>query len=254
MSRVRSRQRPTVAAIDHCVAAIADATGNVFASLVTMGAALEQAWSAASDEGDRYETADLADLQHAVFDTLDRNPAFESAGYVLAEGTLSDRRRHLDWWHRNGTDDYEFLLLNLDVDAPDCYDYYSMEWFRAAVDDGHRFVSGPLIDLPCADVYIMTFSHPIVAQHQGAARLLGIAGADVAVSRFEPHIMPALRELPIEAVLVNRERRVIASNDAAYTTGEKLPTLPGSDQSWHTVVPVTDDLGWLLAVGAVPTR
>jgi len=250
VSRLRSGQQPSAAAIDHCAGAIADATDAVFTALSTMGVALEQAWSSASDRLEPYETADLADLQHAVFDTLDRNPAFESAGYVLTEGTLRDRRRHLDWWHRNGTDAYEFLVLNLDVDAPDCYDYYSMEWFRAAVDDARRFVSGPLIDLPCADVYIMTFSSPIVAHRHGTQRLLGVAGADVAVSRFEPHIMPALREVPIEAVLVNRERRVIASNDAAYTTGEKLPSLPGDDNSWQTVVPVTDDLGWLLAVGA----
>jgi hypothetical protein len=254
VTRLRTRRRPTAAALDACAAAIVDATDAVFDELSTMGATLERAWSAAIDTVGCYETADLADLQHAVFDTLDRNPALESAGYVLAEGTLSDRNRHLDWWHRNGTGDYEFLLLNLDVDAPDCYDYYSMEWFRAAVDHGRRFVSGPLIDLPCADVYIMTFSTPIVAGHRGTRRLLGIAGADVAVSRFEPQIMPALRELPIEAVLVNRERRVIASNDAAYTTGEKLPSLPGDDSSWHDVVPVTDDLGWVLAAGAARVR
>ena len=106
-----------------------------------------------------------------------------------------------------------------------------------------RFVSGPLIDLPCADVYIMTFSSPVVIDDQ----LLGVAGADVAVARFESHIVPPLRRLEVEAVLVNRERRVIASNDARFTTGEKLPSVPGSDDPWHTVLPVTDDLGWLLA-------
>jgi hypothetical protein len=238
-----------LAQVEASAGLIAAAAGDVFASLDAMGQRLADAWVAATGRGDVYETADLAALQTVVFDTLDAQPAFESAGYVLAEGTLADRARHLDWWHRTDSADYEFLLLNLDPDAPDCYDYYSMEWFAAAVADQRRFVSGPLIDLPCADVYIMTFTAPIVV----ADRLLGVAGADVAVSRFESRIVPPLRALPAEAVLVNRQRRVIASNDARFTTGEKLPALPGTDAdtTWRTVVPVTDDLGWLLAAGLV---
>jgi hypothetical protein len=42
---------------------------------------------------------------------------------------------------------------------------------------------------------------------------------------------------------------VIASNVARFTTGEKLPTRPGTDGSWLTVRPVTADLGWLLGIG-----
>jgi hypothetical protein len=217
---------------------IAHAVDDVFATLDRLGAHLADAWVP-----DRYETADLAVLQPAVFFALDARPEFDSAGFVLAEGTLADRRRHLDWWHRTDAGDYEFLLLNVDPAAPDCYDYYAMEWFLAAVHEQQRAVSGPLIDLPCADVYIMTFSAPVVV----GGRLLGIAGADVAVARFENEIVPPLRALPDQAVLVNRERRVIASNDSTFSTGEKLPMLPGTDDSWATVVPVTDDLGWVLA-------
>jgi hypothetical protein len=241
--------RPSVAAIDPtalaaAAAAIAEAVGDVFLALEQLGDHLARAWQAASERGRSFDTGDLAALQTAVFTTLDQQPAFESAGFVLAEETLADRDRHLDWWHRNDEGGYEFLVLNLDPDAADCYDYYSMEWFLAATDGHRRFVSGPLIDLPCADVYIMTFSSPIVLD----GRLLGVAGADVAVSRFESRIVPPLRSLSQQAVLVNRERRVIASNGATYTTGEKLPTMPGTDDEWSTVVLVTDDLGWALAV------
>jgi hypothetical protein len=226
-----------------CAGEIEAAADDVFGALARMGTCLSQSWSAVVAANGFYDTGDIAGLQTAVFETLDAQPAFESAGYVLTEGTLADRARHLDWWHRSPGGGYEFLLLNLDPDATDCYDYYTMEWFAAAVDGHRRFVSGPLIDLPCADVYIMTFSSPVVAD----GRLLGISGADVAVSRFEHRIMPPLRRLPVEAVLINRERRVIASNHARFTTGEKLPSVPGTDTMWRHTVPVAPDIGWVLA-------
>jgi hypothetical protein len=241
----RSPAAVGAADVERCAAVVAAAAGSVFAALEQLAARFGDEWTASVARKGSYDSSDLARLQTDVFEALDDQPAFDSAGYVLCEGTLADRTRHLDWWHRTSSGDYEFLLLNLDPEAPDCYDYYSMEWFAAALDDRRRFVSGPLIDLPCADVYILTFTTPIIA----GPTLLGVAGADVAVARFESRIVPALRELPIEAVLVNRERRVIASNDARFTTGEKLPSMPGSDGSWHSVVPVTDDLGWLLAAG-----
>jgi hypothetical protein len=235
------------ALLEHCAGEIGSAADDVFVTLDSLGCALAEAWTSTIAARGAYDTGDLAALQTSVFGALDCQPAFESAGYVLTEGTLADRSRHLDWWHRSPGGGYELLVLNLDPDAPDCYDYYAMEWFRAALDGHRRFVSGPLIDLPCADVYIMTFSSPIVV----GDRLLGIAGADVAVARFETRIVPPLRRLPVEAVLVNRERRVIASNDARFTTGEKLPSLPGTDGSWRHAVPVAPDVGWLLAADPV---
>lgn len=242
--------RPPVAAVDpsmlaSATASIVTAVDEVFTALERLGDHLTAAWWAATTRTGSFDTRDLTELQATVFMTLDEQPTFESAGYALASDTLADRERHLDWWHRSDTGrGYEFLVLELDPDAPDCYDYCAMEWFTAAVDGHRRFVSGPLIDLPCADVYIMTFSSPIVV----GRRLLGVAGADVAVSRFESRILPPLRSVPQQAVLVNRERRVIASNGAEHTTGEKLRSMPATDGKWSAVVPVTDDLGWALAV------
>lgn len=232
-----------IAAIE-CVALLTAAIDEIFTTLSGLGDAFVREWSQRTARHGRYDTSDLTHLQTTIFEALDTQPAFESAGYVLAEGTLADRDRHLDWWHRTPGGGFEFLLLNLDRDAPDCYDYYAMEWFVAALDGHRRFASGPLIDLPCADVYILTCSRPMVVD----GRLLGIAGADVALARIESRIVPVLRRLGRTAVLVNAERRVIASNDAAYATGEKLPSAPVDDPRWSTVERVTDDLGWLLAI------
>lgn len=232
--------------ISRCTTVLTSAVEDVFVALQPMIDAFTSMYSAQANLNGMVTSNDLAPLQGSVFQVLDDQPALDSAGFVVVEGVLADRDRHLDWWHRTPSNVYELLVLNLDPDAPDCYDYYAMEWFAAAVTDHRRFVSGPLIDLPCADVYILTFSAPILVE----GRLLGIAGADVAVSRFERVIVPPLRGLAADAVVVNAERRVIASNSATWTTGEKLPESPLDDaRRWSTVEPVTADLGWLLAVG-----
>lgn len=246
----RARRSATLAPVDRdavaqCATDLAVAADAVFASLRVMGDALAAAWQA---DPRPFDLPRLGALQTHVFAQLDEQRAFESAGYVLTEDALADRRRYLEWWHRAGDRGFEPLLLNLDLGAPDCYDYYAMEWFAAAVADQRRFVSGPLIDLPCADVCIMTFSSPVVVER---GRLLGIAGADVALSRLEATLLPPLRRLGAAAVLANRERRVITSNDARWITGERLPAFATTGTGeWHAVVPVTADLGWTLAVAA----
>lgn len=257
MSR-RGRHAATVArAVDaeqvaRCAADLAAAADDVFASLGHLGDAMAAAWHA---DPRPFDLGRVGALQVHVFTQLDERPEFESAGYVMAADALAGRERYLEWWHRAGERGFEPLLLNLDPDAVDGYDYYAMEWFAAAVVEHRRFVSGPLIDLPCADVCIMTFSSPILVAAAGRGRdrerLLGIAGADVALSRLEATLLPPMRRLGAPAVLINRERRVITSNDARWTTGERLPALPRAGTAeWQAAVPVTADLGWSLAVAS----
>jgi hypothetical protein len=242
-SRAHAAASETIPAVARCVDGIVAATDDVFGGLATMASAMLDAW----DDERRFRARDLAALRPRIFEQLDRNLPFDSAGYVLSEPALADRRRHLEWWHRGTHSTYEELVLPVEPGAPDCYDYYSMEWFLAALIERRRFASGPKIDLPCADVYIITFAYPVVAD----GVVLGVSAADVALSRFESKVRPPLQRLPAPAVLVNSERRVITSNDPMWTTGEKLRRLPAAEEpGWHTVVPVTDDLGWLLAVAA----
>jgi hypothetical protein len=122
-----------------------------------------------------------------------------------------------------------------------------MDWFLAGLLERRRFASGPLIDLPCGSACVLTCATPVVVDD----RFLGVAGADVALGRFEDDLLPPLLDLAVPAVLVNAERRVIASNDARWTTGEKLKAMPTAGVgAWRSTAPVTDDLGWVLAVGS----
>lgn len=230
--------------VQRCVESLSEAAEAMFAALALLATDFVEAWTLA-DGG--FSSDQVASLQPAIFTQLDRQSAFESAGFVLTSDALTDRQRHLEWWQRGTNRTYQPLILDVEPGAADCYDYYSMEWFVAAVHRGHRFVSGPLIDLPCADVYIMTFSLPMSA----GSVLLGVAAADVGLARFESSILPPLRHLGAPAVLLNREHRVISSNDPRWATGDRLRGIDANEHGeWQCVTEVGVQLGWTLAVAA----
>ena len=227
-----------------CPRALEGVVERLFDPLRMLSSRLERAWNERLVSRE-FSTADLVECQRDIFDVLDRVPEYDSAGYVLKVGLLADAHRYLEWWRRSERSSYQPLILNLDPDSPDHYDYDAMEWFGAARDRASRFVSGPLIDLPCAEAHIMTFSQPVRVDD----RFLGISGADVAMSRLESSIVPPLSSVGVPAVLVNGSRRVIASGGARWASGDKLRTMPTVDSGdWQAVLPVTTDLGWMLAV------
>lgn len=245
MSR-RSRSLPARLAADvvsRCARELAAATAIVFGALDEMARPLAEAWR----DGPRPLTTEhLTALQTHVVASMDEQATFNGAGYVLAEAALADRPRYLEWWARSPVSGFEPLVLNLDPTAPDYYDYYRKDWFQAALIDHRRFVAGPLIDLPCSNVCILTFSSPVVVDDV----FVGISGADVALSKLESALLPPIRRLDAPAVLVNDERRVITSNDARWATGERVPAFdaPDGETRWQSIVDVTPDLGWRLAV------
>ncbi|MFN8022889.1 MAG: cache domain-containing protein [Acidimicrobiales bacterium] len=242
-----SRRTPSLPArlsrevVDRCVDELVAATDAVFAALEQMARPLAAAWTG----GPRpLTTAHLTSLQTHVVDSMMAHSTFNGAGYVLAEPALADRPRYLEWWSRT-PEGFEPLVLNLDPEAPDYYDYYGKDWFAAGLLHQQRCAAGPLIDLPCSNVCILTCSTPVVVD----GVFVGIAGADVALAKLEPSLLPPMRRLGAPAVLINAERRVILSNDARWTTGERVAAFDGDDEaSWQDIVEVTADLGWRLAI------
>jgi hypothetical protein len=230
-------------AVEESARSLSAVIEELFAPLVALAARLEESWRVTGGAG--LTTGELTALEPAIFDSLDAVPEFDGAGYVMAVGALADRERYLEWWHRSDHALYQPLVLNLDPTSPDHYDYDTMEWFVAGRVEGRRFVSGPLIDLPCAESHIMTFSQPVIVD----GRFVGVAGADVAMSRLEARLVPPIRRLGGPAVLVNAHRRVIAAGDARWAAGDKLKTVPEPGE-WGATCPVTPDQGWVLAARA----
>ena len=196
----------------------------------------------------------LAGMREIVWQQLGLLPAADGAGIVAAPGVVAGKDRHLEWWQRpasgEGTaDGFARIRLNLDPESIDLYDYLEMDWFTVPQREGRPYVYGPHIDFSCADRYVVTMTAPVTdSGPDGEREFLGIAGADIRMSHFEPELLAILRTVPAPAVLVTAERRVVAANTPHWISGTRLPRLPAAgDGDFAAVTEVGANSGWLLA-------
>jgi hypothetical protein len=107
------------------------------------------------------------------------------------------------------------LVAQLDPTRDRFYDYTELPWFAVPAGTGRRHITGPYVDYVCSDEYALTFTEPVFDD----GTFVGVAGADVFVSRYESLTLPPLRSLQTAAALVNTQGRVIVSNTARLVTG-----------------------------------
>ena len=196
----------------------------------------------------------LAGMREIVWQQLGLLPAADGAGIVAAPGVIAGKDRHLEWWQRpasgEGTaDGFARIRLNLDPESIDLYDYLEMDWFTIPQRERRPYVYGPHIDFSCADRYVVTMTVPVTdSGPDGGREFLGIAGADIRMSHFEPELLAVLRTVPAPAVLVTAERRVVAANTPHWISGTRLPRLPApGDGDFAAVTEIGANSGWLLA-------
>jgi hypothetical protein len=195
----------------------------------------------------------LSGLRGIIWHHLSLLTAADGAGIVAAPGVIAGKDRHLEWWQRTGSGDgpdgFARIRLNLDPESVDLYDYLDMDWFTIPRREGRPYVYGPHIDFSCADRYVVTMTIPVTdASPDGEREFLGIAGADIRMSHFEPVLLAILRTVPAPAVLVTTERRVVAANTAHWIAGTRLPRLPApGDGHFAVVTEIGANSGWLLA-------
>ena len=125
------------------------------------------------------------------------------AGYVAEPGFLSDATHWLQWW-TTGPRGPQPLALPLDGSPGSALDYVRQPWLTGPRASGRRQVTGPYVDYVCSDEYVLTLSVPV----QVGDAFAGIVGADVPVSRLEPHLVE-LHGLGGPAALVNATGRVV---------------------------------------------
>ena len=163
---------------------------------------------------------DLAPLRQAVADVLaDHRGLVAGAGVITAPGLLADAHYWLAWWWTRPSGTPEALRVNLDPTAPDFFDYANADWYRTPERTAARYVAGPYVDYACTTEYATTVAIPVYT----GDTFLGVAAADVLVSRLEQRVLPALRRLGPATALVNADGRVIASASARYAPGHLVP-------------------------------
>lgn len=200
-----------------------------------VAATFEAIWTALEPLADTYRDIvrsrgaavvrdDLAALRPQIFGLLsDLDALVAGAGLITVPGTLSDTRYWLEWWWTRASGTPEALRVNLDPAAPDFFDYTSAEWFTTPQRTLTRHVSGPYVDYACTNEYALTTVVPVHLD----GRLIGLAAADVPVTRLERQVLPALLALPQPMALVNDAGRVVVAASSALSPGLLLPPAEG---------------------------
>ena len=243
---------------------------DMFEAVAEIGAAFAAQRHGCLAAGTALTPERLSGMREVIWRQLRLLPGADGAGVVAAPGVVAGKQRHLEWWQRTmadgGKDAFARIRLNLDPESVDLYDYLDMDWFTVPCKLARRYVYGPLIDFSGADRYVLTLTIPVFGDRApgaqasvpgdepkaaGGREFLGIAGTDIRMSHLEPELLAMLRPVPVPAVLVTGERRVVVANTPRWIPGTRLERLPApGDGTFAAVAEIGADSGWLLAATA----
>ncbi|MGW4912799.1 cache domain-containing protein [Streptomyces sp. NPDC004270] len=214
---------------------------SVFSALAVLEAEARERLSAVGRKGGHPGTSDLAAVRPTIQNLLrEQSDRFNGTGVVMAPDALADAAFHLEWWQRTGDQNSRPLRLNLDPRSESFYDYTLKPWFVIPRDEGHGTVMGPYVDLHCAGLYILTFTRPLTVHGE----FVGVVGADVPVAAFEQIVIPSLKHLGGDAVVVTSEGRVLAANTPVWAVGEMARDLLGHEAGVERAAVRTPEVDW----------
>lgn len=166
-------------------------------------------------------------------------------GFIASPEVVERRERYL-FWFQQGERGVRRLQLNFDPGDVNVYDYLEMDWYTKAEETRRPVIYGPYVDYAGSDQFVLTLSYPVI--HEG--RFLGVAGADLLMTRMEVELAPVLNRVEEETVVVNADRQVVMSNSARWITGDRLRTHPLLEGSaFTTVSEIVEGTGWAVASG-----
>jgi hypothetical protein len=188
-------------------------------------------WEGLQDSGSAPRSTDLTGLRDAVVAEFERHASvFHGAGVAVAAGSLADCPHFLEWWRPGAKSGGPPRRLNLDLnpDSEYFYDYTTMQWYVEPRDRGTACVYGPYLDFTGVDLYVCTFAVPATS---ATGTFLGVAGADVPISRIETALLPTITACTQPLALINAEGRVIVANHADHVSGSKIRSA-GHGPAW----------------------
>ncbi|WP_344648097.1 cache domain-containing protein [Cryptosporangium japonicum] len=228
MDRTRAAH-PTATPLGSATAAVVSVVRRTVDEVFEGVAGLRRDVESAFAGGTTVGRDDLAELYPTLTAPL-RMPGglAKGAGFVAAPQLLADAPWWLEWWVREPSGEPSRLVVDVDPDGEDFYDYTTLPWYRDPQRTGEPTVTGPYVDYLCTDDYTLTFT---AAVRNGDA-FLGVVGSDVDVGLFEAIALPSLRAVPCPATLINAHGRVIASN-SPHRRGGSLVRDVDVDALWE---------------------
>lgn len=198
--------------------------------------------------GGQWTEGQLYEVQKTVLELLGKDPMHVGMGFVADPGAVEDLERYMLWWQQNGGRTSR-LRLNFDRTSIDVYDYAEMEWFTLPRAGYERVTFGPYVDYSGSELYIVTATVSVTAE----GTFYGVVGADLLFGELERRLLAVLREAPLDAVLVNAERRVVSANSPRWVHGSRLRDLPraGADVDgvrYTDAAPLPDGTGWFVGL------
>jgi hypothetical protein len=188
--------------------------------------------------------AAVEELQTRARALIEHSPAHIGAGFIAAPSTVDDRPRYMAWLHRrNGA--IRRLRLNFDSSDVDAYDYIGMDWYVRTRHSRRANLTGPFLDYSGSDTLVLTLALPVVADDD----FRGVAAIDLMAQAAEEDITNQLCSLPAEAVVVNHERTIVATNSVRWMPGERVAVMPSTDPAhYEYALPIAAWTRWQLAV------
>ncbi|MCU1722715.1 MULTISPECIES: cache domain-containing protein [unclassified Pseudomonas] len=232
------------ASFSACAQQLDSTLGTIFNQVRELVEDTRSLWERVLAEGRQPAAKDLASLRPAIDRQLLATGAFGCGGGVIVEpNCLADREMHLEWWYLADGGKTLPLRPNFDRRRENYYDYTEMPWYRRPRDTGKSVVEGPYVDLYGTNLYVLTFTMPIMVQ----GRFIGVAGLDLSLHNVERLLVRSLMRLDHEAVLLSADGRVIASNTANWMVGDLVSTLLSNMQLDEIRLTLSEsETGWSL--------
>jgi hypothetical protein len=195
---------------------------DIFGTLTKVRQATVDQVETARRSGRELRAADLEGLRPLLFSELTHPLA--GLGFIAVPGLLGDEPWYLEWWQPTPSGTPVQLIRDLNPASSAFYDYTHWDWYTGPSSGAERTICGPFVDYLCTDEYGFTLSVPVSLQ----GTFIGVAAADMLLRSFEAAIAPALRRIPVAALVVNGAGRVITANTAEWLAGSVFRGAPGA--------------------------
>jgi hypothetical protein len=200
-------------------ALVAEVIEGVFASVEDVHRETLACHEAATSRGEELTDDDIRGLAPGIAARL-REPGQVAIGLglILEPALIRSHPLRTEWWQWSATlGEPVQMEFDLRPDSIGFYDYAATDWFAVPRRTRERHVVGPYVDVHGTDRYLLTLTMPI----ESGGAFLGVAGADVPLTRFERNILSHTGE--DETAVVNHEGRVVLSTSSRWITGSLVP-------------------------------